>query len=137
MNHFISLLFCLVLAAACQAAASPIGGDHRRSLDGSCTEAQENAESSCKASFNCTACSDFNFGDDCKSNNNEHCAEVLCCPRCGPNIYEMFGCEHTSCGALDCNDYAPPTATSGAKGEAAGAKAAMAVAVTVAVAAMM
>jgi hypothetical protein len=66
----------------------------------SCDAATQAAESTCKTTNACTTCSDFDFGDDCASNEREHCAEIECCPSCEAEITAMFGCEHgTSCPA--------------------------------------
>ena len=63
------------------------------------------AESTCKETNECAACSDFNFGDDCASNEREHCAEIECCPSCEAEIVAMFGCEH----GASCPDEIPLT----------------------------
>jgi hypothetical protein len=60
------------------------------------------AESTCKSENNCDSCSDFNFGTDCASNADEHCAEIACCPACEDEIRAMFACEHASCRDLSC-----------------------------------
>lgn len=65
-----------------------------------CDAATEAAESTCKRDNACTACSDFNYGDDCATNSREHCDEVECCPACEAEIRAMFACEHgASCGS--------------------------------------
>ncbi|GMH91453.1 hypothetical protein TrVE_jg11538 [Triparma verrucosa] len=66
-------------------------------------DAAEAAEITCKSSNGCTECSDFNFGDDCDSNQSEHCAEIQCCPACQSEIEMMWTCEHgATCGAMSC-----------------------------------
>jgi len=60
------------------------------------------AEATCKSINNCE-CTDNNFGDDCASNNDEHCAEIECCASCTDEIQAMWLCEHgTTCGDLTC-----------------------------------
>jgi hypothetical protein len=57
------------------------------------------AETTCKDATSCSACHDFNFGDDCASNSREHCAEIDCCAVCETEIRAMWVCEHGSvCG---------------------------------------
>eukprot|EP01051_Picozoa_sp_SAG22_P015822 SAG22_NODE_2129_length_2969_cov_6.022997_1_plen_679_part_10 len=75
-------------------------------------DAAAQAESDCKTGNRCTECSDFNFGDDCDSNTNEHCAEIDCCPACGSEIQAMWTCEHgqvcgneLSCPSDECPDF--------------------------------
>ena len=69
-----------------------------------CDAATEDAESRCKRDNSCTACSDFNYGDDgeadCAFNRQEHCDEIDCCGACAAEIRAMFACEHgASCGS--------------------------------------
>ena len=62
-------------------------------------EAAATAETACKDSSACSACHDFNFGDDCAANSREHCAEIDCCAPCEAEIRAMWACEHGStCG---------------------------------------
>eukprot|EP01052_Picozoa_sp_SAG31_P041982 SAG31_NODE_6523_length_1988_cov_2.642668_1_plen_134_part_10 len=74
-------------------------------LDGE-MEAARAAESDCKTNNGCSACSDFDFGDDCDSNEQEHCEEIECCPECEDEIHMMWVCEHgdTCHEHLSCGD---------------------------------
>ena len=48
-------------------------------IHGACNQTQQDAESSCKASNNCTTCSDFNYNgypDACRNNAKVHCLEI-------------------------------------------------------------
>ena len=85
------------------------GGHDGEELSCGCDDATMTAESTCKSDNACTECSDFNFGDDCASNQREHCAEIECCPTCETEIRSMFACEHgATCGeGLTCG--APPS----------------------------
>ena len=80
-----------------------------RSVRAQCDDVTVAAETTCKSDNACTECSDFNFGDDCASNQREHCAEIECCPTCETEIRSMFACEHgATCGeGLTCG--APPS----------------------------
>jgi hypothetical protein len=63
------------------------------------------AEIACKDANTCSVCEDVNFGDDCYSNTQEHCAEIDCCSACEAEIRAMWACEHgTICGdELSCS----------------------------------
>ena len=68
---------------------------------GECAEMEQMhaAENACVEANGCTGCQDVDFGDDCAANQQEHCAEIKCCPACEEEIRAMFGCEHgAECG---------------------------------------
>ena len=57
-------------------------------------DAVDTVDCPCKAANACSECSDIYFGDDCTSDEREHCAEIECCPACEAEIQVKWRYKH-------------------------------------------